>query len=399
MRLKSKKIYRIILYIYFMAVVGAEYKLTGLFKNVEECQLGAEGGIGNNQTNPACNGVIKKEYKSRNYIFTLNNWTVEQKAEIIKFLKKCAKYYIIGEEIGELGTPHLQGYMSFQNERYYKGICEDCEPFKKMWSRSAKANVYHNFNYCSKQNHYITNIDIQKWIKQQKGKLIDLSGIILKKENFYDWQNTFHDIIFNCNSNRYIHWICDKQGKKGKTEFLKYMTHNHGAIFTTGGKKNDIMNLAINNRDYFEYEKIENEKKFVIFNFPKDTDPDAISYNSMEMFLDGLICNNKFESNSILIKPVKVIVLANCEPNINKLIKDRWNIYDITADFKLINYQVTATLKCCFNVFKKLWLMKKFSDPEIINEPIKETKEPFIEKPLRLTKKSLKKILDNHNSQ
>jgi len=42
--------------------------------------------------------------------------------------------------------------------------------------------------------------------------------------------------------------------------------------------------------------------------------------------------------------------------------------------------------------------LKKFSDPEIINEPIKETKEPFIEKHLRLTKKSLKKILDNHNS-
>jgi len=59
---------------------------------VEECQLGAEDGIGNNQSNPAHSGVIKMEYMSRNYIFTLNNRTVEQKAEIIKFLKKCRKF-------------------------------------------------------------------------------------------------------------------------------------------------------------------------------------------------------------------------------------------------------------------------------------------------------------------
>lgn len=46
----------------------------------------------------------------RSFVFTLNNYTAESIQEIHEYFSK-ARYIIIGKEVGESGTPHLQGYI------------------------------------------------------------------------------------------------------------------------------------------------------------------------------------------------------------------------------------------------------------------------------------------------
>jgi Putative viral replication protein len=50
--------------------------------------------------------------KVQKFCFTLNNYTEDEFKKIGEYMLKNAVYGIVGREIGELGTPHLQGYIN-----------------------------------------------------------------------------------------------------------------------------------------------------------------------------------------------------------------------------------------------------------------------------------------------
>lgn len=59
--------------------------------------------------------------KARSYVFTLNNYTQGEVA-IVRNILTDAKYGIFGYEVGESGTPHLQGYVQFPNPRSFAAV-------------------------------------------------------------------------------------------------------------------------------------------------------------------------------------------------------------------------------------------------------------------------------------
>lgn len=89
--------------------------------------------------------------KSRGFCFTINNWTGWDVAEIEK-LQEIAEYYVYGEEVGQEGTPHLQGFVRFKNPVSFKRI-------KSILTRAhleqQKGSSVEAANYCKKDGEFV----------------------------------------------------------------------------------------------------------------------------------------------------------------------------------------------------------------------------------------------------
>jgi len=84
--------------------------------------------------------------KARSFVFTVNNYTNEI-VEYLMSLQKGVKYMIVGAEVGEKGTPHLQGYVMFSSPRSVKGIVNVLKGHVEV----ARGTPQQNIAYCSKE--------------------------------------------------------------------------------------------------------------------------------------------------------------------------------------------------------------------------------------------------------
>lgn len=256
------------------------------------------------------------------WFFTFNNYTDHgyNGDQILNILKtKCVKI-LFQEEIGESGTLHLQGTLKLIKKARLSAMTKLISD-KVHWEPTR--NIEASFDYC-KKNDTSTG---KRW-------MFGLPKPIKVIENLRPFQQSLVDEISNEPNDRTILWIYDPIGNMGKTQFLKYLTVNHGAVFSYGGKKADIINLVYNNKDYL----LENPNPIMVYSFPRDIDPDHISYESMEQIKDGCISNTKFEAGCFVCNSPHVIVLANCLPRTYKLTADRWDIRTITQDYELVEH-------------------------------------------------------------
>ena len=105
------------------------------------------------------------------WCFTLNNWTPTE----YEFLSSLflalshSHFYIIGKEVGENGTPHLQGYIALRetNKKFrplpklaVMRVSEAAEgnAVNAMHFERAKGSQRQNYFYCSKDGDFVTNI-------------------------------------------------------------------------------------------------------------------------------------------------------------------------------------------------------------------------------------------------
>jgi len=86
--------------------------------------------------------------KSRNYCFTINNYSAE---EAVYALEIECTYVVVGHEIGECGTPHLQGFVMFPNAKTMKAV-------SKLLPRAhlevAKGTPIQAMVYCKKDKEF-----------------------------------------------------------------------------------------------------------------------------------------------------------------------------------------------------------------------------------------------------
>lgn len=110
--------------------------------------------------------MTSKKYLS--YCFTINNWTDADVTELKKLEESPrTRYLIIGKEVGEEGTPHIQGYVYFHNQTVFSTV-------KKFLTRAhiepSRGSVEDNVKYCSKDGDFYEHGD-KPVSQKRKGEL------------------------------------------------------------------------------------------------------------------------------------------------------------------------------------------------------------------------------------
>lgn len=127
-------------------------------------------------------------------------------------------------------------------------------------------------------------------------------------------------------NDRQITWVTDEKGGTGKSIFARWMQVEQGCIFLTSGKTADMM------QSFFNQMAQGNKGKFVVIDKVRSQD-EVFNYTALEMIKDGILVKSKYNSRTMILLNVKVIVLSNTAPNKDMLSDDRWDEMVLTRYF------------------------------------------------------------------
>jgi hypothetical protein len=214
--------------------------------------------------------------------------------------------YVIGQEVGDEGTPHLQGYIN--SDKKFRPI-ETLQWDKSIHWEAARGTKMENVEYCIKENDYLTNIQIPKPIK-----VIEPKG----------WQTEVMKLVKEEPDNRAIHWFWEPDGGYGKSSLVKYLCLKQGGIVCSG-KAADMKYMIVK-----YHEKHELWPELVIFDVPRSS-KDYLSYTGIEEIKNGCFASSKYETDMVIMNCPHVLVFANFEPDYEnpQMSVDRFNVYDI----------------------------------------------------------------------
>lgn len=110
--------------------------------------------------------------RARNWLFTLNNWSEEEYTHIRSWT--CYKYIVVGKEVGESGTPHLQGYVEFARAYRLGGVKQLLE--RAHWEvRATRSTPQKAAEYCKKEGDFWEDGTLSQF---RQGKRTDLLNAI-----------------------------------------------------------------------------------------------------------------------------------------------------------------------------------------------------------------------------
>jgi len=278
---------------------------------------GANEVLGNSKTKTI------RDSASKYWCFTLNNWTDAEYSIVESGANNSCEKYIIGKEIGEQGTPHLQCFIILKERLRFSQVIKIFGKRIHLTEKYKESTPKQCIDYCSKDGDFI-----QKGCELELGIKRIIPGLITELRPF---QKDILGILRTPTENAKtppVLWIYDEVGQLGKTQFLKYCFAYYNIPFSYGGKDGDIINLVFNNKKYC----LEDEAPALIFNFSRDVKAHKIPYRSMEQVSDGCVSNTKFECGCFIMpKCPRVCVFANCLPDKSRLTDSRWDIRTIDS--------------------------------------------------------------------
>lgn len=259
-------------------------------------------------------GGNTKLQRARRWTFTWNNYTEEDLSQLSQYFETTAEYYIIGKEIGESGTPHLQGYFERKLQIRFETLRKI---LPKCHIEKAKGNREQNIEYCSKSGNYIA-----------KEQFTRENAIIKKKYSnitWKPWQQQIIDLIETEPDSRKIYWFWEPTGNVGKTFLCKYLCIKYDAIIASG-KKDDIFNQV---KSWLDTNK-DKEPRLILLDIPRSSHG-CISYGAIEACKNGLLYSGKYEGGKCIFDHPHVIIFSNEEPDLHQMSEDRFEVTKLLA--------------------------------------------------------------------
>lgn len=296
--------------------------------------------------------------RSRAWMYTINNFASEY--EPFDFLPDNS-FSVWQHEVGESGTPHLQGYIELSESKPLQYL-------KKLHSTAhweiRRGTQKQAIDYCIKDDSYadgpwcygsckeqgsrndinslrkmmqegadieeVKDADFGTYVKYKRAfdseyQLICTENAKRRKLDSYEdciwkpWQSRILDILNGPVDSRKVYWIYETEGNVGKSYLAQYLVCN-GAYLCTGGKVQDIQ---------YSYQG----QNIVVMDLSR-TKAEHMDhlYEMVERWKDGSFLSTKYESVMKVFDVPHVLVFANFAPEREKLSSDRWHVSRIEND-------------------------------------------------------------------
>lgn len=304
---------------------------------------------------------MPRSQQSTRWVFTLNNYTAQDEQGAADFLSgEHVRYGIYGREVGQSGTPHLQGFFVVKRQRTLHWLRGR---MPRAHLEAARGTSQQARDYCKKDG----NFDEYGTFPDQQGRRTDLEEIWQWAEDFEadngrapstpevarsypnqllryrhlpsvirarssqiairdpqeselrEWQQALEEELEGDADDRSIRFYVDTEGEKGKTWFQQYYLSKYPeeTQCLTVAKSQDLAHAICP------------QKRVIFFNIPRNQ-MDYISYSLLEQIKDRMVFSPKYDSRmKIFNQNAHVVVFSNETPDYNKMTADRYNVTEL----------------------------------------------------------------------
>lgn len=294
----------------------------------------------------------------KHWCFTWNNYPEDCDEKLKALLDEGKVIYLIYQrEVGESGTPHLQGFLTYSKRVRLSALKKIDDSIHFEPAQNVKASI----NYCKKDD---TRVEGTEFVEHgvepdenKQGKRSDLddfkhdvkSGTKFNElmethsevtaryltwaQRYYNlnfpvenretspfeerpWHSTVYDWIANPDD-RKVMVIIDEKGGLGKSRLAEHLARTN--------EKVQVLQPA---KDADIAHAIQREKSIFIFDCPRCRLDIPLPFYIIEQIKNGRVFSPKYDSGEKEIeRPNSVILMVNEAPDPGKLSHDRWVCY------------------------------------------------------------------------
>ena len=288
------------------------------------------------------------------WVFTHNNPSDYHELAYQLFADEHCHYLTFGREVGDSGTPHLQGFFILKRRRYFsslreligechlevaRGTPEQCVEYchkdgdvfefgSVPTSQQGKRSDFHRYRdwlvaYDGLPSEALIADQWPALYGRYRTSVLRMREVLCPEPELETgvpsgWQDELVRELELDADDRTVRFIVDEEGGKGKTWLCRfYLTKHDDAQVLGPGKRDDLAHA------------IDPSKRVFFFNIPRGS-MQFLQYGVLESLKDRIVFSPKYDSKVKKLKSkVHVIVLCNEHPDMHKMSADRYNVREL----------------------------------------------------------------------